>query len=652
MHEPGQGTGVAGSLARGVAAWALAGAGIGAVVAWGAARANGSLASAGDRLVFAGWIALAYALLGAVSGLAFGLALAALRPRRDPPPRPGFHAQVVVALATFGAYVAGSWAITSSSAWGLEVDRRSVAGGLAAAAATALVTAALGARSELGARLHLRGAATALATGALLFFGVGLAVGGAHEEVPADPGVPVLAGAEGRPRVVLIGIDGADWRVLRELLAGGRMPMLASLVMRGAQAPLRTLVPTWSPSIWTTVATGQPPERHGVLDFTEIPLPGMSLGVQRLRVLERLALQEEPTPLPVPPHVGLSPLIYGLVNAGVLREQPIRAYHRRVKALWNVLSDQDLRVAVLRWWATWPAEHVHGCLVSDNRVRATARAARDPRARAAALASGTTYPPELVAELGALEGFWEPRHWWDDDDPRGSAERTLSDPAFRDLPEELRPALLEDWGALRLAHNMAEDDRFAAAAAEHLLARGEVDFLAVYLQGTDGIAHRIEEHARRDARYVSIVRAYHEVVDELLGRLLAHDDGNTVWVLVSDHGWSFEPERYGHYHGPPGILLMAGPGVRAGVRLATAPHVLDVAPTLLALLGLPASEEMDGEPFLEALDGAGRARAPGGRIDTFGPHRPRWSGDPGAAAEEGGSREEMLEQLRELGYVQ
>src|SRR5262249_34435132 len=49
-----------------------------------------------------------------------------------------------------------------------------------------------------------------------------------------------------------------------------------------------------------------------------------------------------------------------------------------------------------------------------------------------------------------------------------------------------------------------------------------------------------------------------------------------------------------------GIVGVYGPGVRAGVELADA-KIIDVAPTVLHLLGLPVQQDMDGRALEEAL---------------------------------------------------
>ena len=149
-----------------------------------------------------------------------------------------------------------------------------------------------------------------------------------------------------------------------------------------------------------------------------------------------------------------------------------------------------------------------------------------------------------------------------------------------------------------------------------------------------------------DDRFVGIVDDYYEPVDRLLGQVVESAGLETTVLVVSDHGWSYGGP-YGHYHGPNGVFVLSGAEALAG-ELAVAPDVRDVAPTVLALLGLPASSEMTGRVVEAALSQAVRAKIPRAPIKSWGAHRPQWSGvDSGT-----GMRRESLDRLRELGYVQ
>ena len=629
-------------MLRVVGGFALAGIAIGAVVGGSSALRNDSLVGAGEALVLQAWVALAFGLVALIPGLVAAgvLALTGRAGAADEAPGPGAHA--LGGLAVYAAFVAGSLAMTRVSGWATEVDRRTVAAALFAA----LVVAAgwglgLGRLAGLRRALARAGVVGYALVAVLVLAPVRVAVSKEGPPATSTPDVSALAQDQVPRQVVLIGIDGWDPRMLERLVEAGRMPNWAKLEAEGVRAPLETQLPTWSPIIWNTVATGQPGSRHGILDFSQMPVPGLVNGVQRVRVVERLALQPDgPEHAAVPAHTGLSPLIYGLFNAGVLGELPVRAYHRRVKALWNILSDVELRVAVLGWWTTTPAERVNGYLIADDRTRLHAQLLRqDPDTPSPAWMS---WPRELIHDLAQVEDpLWEGNLPWGED-AAAAAQAALELPLFVDLSDELRAPLAEDWPFLQLTHDVFQNDRFRTDTALRLL-EDELDFVALYWQGVDAMSHRMEPHARDDPRYLVAVERYYEEVDRLLGLVLARRRDNTTYLVVSDHGWQYEG-GYGHYHAPPGTFLIAGAGVRPGANLSQPPHVRDVTPTVLGLLGLPASDEMQGRVITEVLDPPDE---PLPRIATYGSHRPVWSG-ASATAE---SDREAMKRLRELGYV-
>jgi predicted AlkP superfamily phosphohydrolase/phosphomutase len=74
-------------------------------------------------------------------------------------------------------------------------------------------------------------------------------------------------------RVLLIGWDGADWRILDPLLERGDLPNLQALIDRGQRAVLRSTIPTHSWAAWPSFLTGVDPADHGVYDILET-VPG------------------------------------------------------------------------------------------------------------------------------------------------------------------------------------------------------------------------------------------------------------------------------------------------------------------------------------------------------------------------------------------
>ncbi|MBW2313567.1 MAG: alkaline phosphatase family protein [Deltaproteobacteria bacterium] len=96
--------------------------------------------------------------------------------------------------------------------------------------------------------------------------------------------VVALAPGVAAGRVVLVGVDGASWRVIDGLVAEGALPTFAALAERGVEAELETVEPVVSPVVWTSLATGRTPENHGVSGFL-----ASRLGMTAPTVFDRLA---------------------------------------------------------------------------------------------------------------------------------------------------------------------------------------------------------------------------------------------------------------------------------------------------------------------------------------------------------------------------
>ena len=73
-----------------------------------------------------------------------------------------------------------------------------------------------------------------------------------------------------RRRLLLVGWDSADWKIIHPLLDAGELPGVARLVERGTSGNLATLEPQLSPMLWTSIATGKMAYHHGVPGFTEV----------------------------------------------------------------------------------------------------------------------------------------------------------------------------------------------------------------------------------------------------------------------------------------------------------------------------------------------------------------------------------------------
>lgn len=442
-------------------------------------------------------------------------------------------------------------------------------------------------------------------------------------EAERDGGAASADAVPDEARLLLVGWDGATWKVIDPLLEAGRMPNLARLLAWGVRAPLATLTPTLSPVIWTTIATGVTPEVHGIQDFLA-PAPG---GSDRL----------------------------------------VSGEMRRADALWTIASRAGLRVGVVGWWASYPAEAVNGFVVSDHAAAVRARGILPGLgldAPGPAASERLTYPPALAEDLAdVLQAGWEGRR---DDLAR-----------FLDLPEAVDERLagqgvMDPDNPLSWFRFSYLVDRVHAEAMVRAVRSYDPQFAMVYFDGIDIASHCFwkfhEPDSFRDVRpedvrrFGRVVSEYYRYMDEVLGRLVGLFPADRLTVLiVSDHGHEANPrhrpdapDRFDrvssshHEHGPDGVLVLAGAGVRAGAAFDPKPSVLDVAPTVLALLGLPAGADMPGRVLAEAILPDRLAARPVASVPTHTKDRPDAAREtPVSPAERA-----LLERLRAIGYVE
>lgn len=366
------------------------------------------------------------------------------------------------------------------------------------------------------------------------------------------------AGKAARPKVIFVGWDGADWHLLDRLMKEGRLPNLSAIVANGRTWDLESFQPMASPLVWNTIVTGRTPIDHGVADFQELDP----------KTRQRL---------------------------------PISGRSRKVPAIWNLASAKGLKVGVVGFWATWPAEKVNGFLVSDR-------------------AAPVLFDPKLLVNSQALT--------W----PEGLADgvrivlKREWDPPYEEIGKALRISRAEFDAAVRAGHDLEDPitgyrkilaaTRVHAKIALDLYEREHPDLTMVYFQGTDEIGHvagrfvppkppQVKEEDFK--KFKDAVEAIYVESDRVLGlfRAKAGRDGATL-VLASDHGFRWGDDRPTFYsgvqfdtaflwHRDKGVLAAEGPAIVPSKERGKA-SVFDVAPTLCRLLGLPTDPKFEGAP--------------------------------------------------------
>ncbi len=441
-----------------------------------------------------------------------------------------------------------------------------------------------------------------------------------------------LADNAGAPtRWIVVGWDGATWDLALPLIEQGRLPNLESLMRRGSVANLGGFRPSLSPVLWTTVATGVSPERHGILGFDK-------RSHRVWRRLERIA------------------------RFGKIKRELYTNADRKVPALWNLATEAGRPVLVVGYHNTYPAEQVQGAMVSNYLLQAYMREAmRANRELPPELRNSLVSPPEIAEAVLAVEERVGARL------PAAIERFADFDAAGREVFPEASLTLSGGDHRMYFLRQAWLFDTFHAEVALELYPQFQPELTFVHFQGVDLASHyflpfrwperyaemgwlpdTVAEMQRLQPIYRRTVDAFYEYLDEWLGRLLALADERTGVVVLSDHGAEPEPDphRGGHHDSaPPGILVVAGPGVRAGGRLSQA-TLYDIMPTLARTLGLPIAADLDGRVLEELFDPGALASIE--RIDV--PHYAdgRWAPRIAPPPE---LVDEIEEQLRSLGYV-
>ncbi len=412
-----------------------------------------------------------------------------------------------------------------------------------------------------------------------------------------------------KPRkVLLIGWDAADWKVIRPLIEAGKMPNVQRLVENGATGQIATLHPPLSPMLWTSIATGKRAFKHGIHGFSE----------------------------PTPDGRGI---------------QPVTNLSRKSKALWNILSQNGFRSIVIGWWPSHPAEPIDGVMVSDHYHRASGPLdTGGPIDKGWPLPANTVHPPKLAETLARLRMH-----------PDLLTPEMVEPfiPLAREIDQDRDNRLA---GCMRTLAECAS----IQSAATWLLDNQPWEFFAVYYDAIDHFCHGfMRYHPPRQSwigerefdLYRNVVTQAYEFHDQMLGTLLKKAGEDVTVILMSDHG--FHPDHLrpasipdipagpAIEHRDFGILAISGPGIKKGELHG--PSVLDIAPTILTLFELAVGDDMDGKVLSQVFNKTTPA------IDSIpsweevagedGRHPPHMRLDAVAA-------HEALEQMIALGYIE
>jgi predicted AlkP superfamily phosphohydrolase/phosphomutase len=270
-------------------------------------------------------------------------------------------------------------------------------------------------------------------------------------------------------KVLLIGLDGADWKIMHLLIDKGELPNIKKIMENGCWGDLQNFEPVVSEVIWTSMATGKIPEKHGILD--------------------RL-MQEQ--------------------NSGV--EVPVTSNLRKVKAIWDILSESNKRAGVVHYMVTWPPEKVNGVLVSDR-----------------------------VMDIEDINYLSKNRSYPD-------FTKICSENAFNNFKKD-RYGLFSNINRNRFPYfwwKIEGIDNFMANLSIYLLKKQKFDFFCLYLEGIDVVSHNFWHFLFPEGfdvsegeikKYKDVILNYYIWCDKIVGEMLKSAGRDTTVIIVSDHGF-------------------------------------------------------------------------------------------------------------------
>jgi len=397
-------------------------------------------------------------------------------------------------------------------------------------------------------------------------------------------------------KLLVIGIDSADWRLLRPMVEEGRLPHLASFMEESSHGRMHTFFPLEkSPVLWASISTGVKPSVHGIQSF----------------------VNED--------------------NA-----KPVTSSSWYAPALWDILGAANRSTSLVGMWNTFPARPINGVMVSDYVVYYGRSADKTQR--------GLCYPDSLAPMVM---------------EQRVHAEDITDEQLLKFIPAEHMELAKEKYAPKlkQIASVLAADMTYININRE--LARGDrFDLFYFYQRGPDMISHYFYRYLKPDdlekkpsdealAIFGGVVEKYYEWSDEVMAEVLGWFPSDRQTVVLSDHGF-YGPRGPGTKgtaeHSEWGIFLVRSPLYEAGAQFSQI-ELLDICPTMLALLGMPPAADMPGKILDLNLTAEGQKhmeRMEEHRVPSYMPLRP--AAGPDVEVDES-VNEEIRKQLRSLGYI-
>ncbi|MBD3170514.1 MAG: hypothetical protein GF307_13600 [candidate division Zixibacteria bacterium] len=458
----------------------------------------------------------------------------------------------------------------------------------------------------------------------------------AYESGRKEPPETIQVNENGK-KIFVFGVDAAEWSIMGPLIEKGKLPHFEKVINKGASAELEIdvsgLLPftntfvsgILTPSVWETIATGQPETEHGIISFARYKLPLLE---------HRIFL----------PQLFVS----ALHDQGSLSRFDSRCFR-----VWELCDRYGISTLVSGWPNTYPAINMHSGFIVSNNPGADVENRISPDSIQHIIPQGA-----YISENEYLDNFPDLKQAFS---IGINGEVSILD-RFRSYGATLKNML----------HSFSIDKYYFLAGME-LYKRYRPEFSAIYLLGIDHIQHFFMKYQQPESfskvdslalkAFDDFIPQYYCKVDSMLGEILDAMDDSTVLMIISDHGQSPRSElnnsflnldelrNPGSYdyisggHNKTAVLILYGDGINPGHTINDA-DIYDVYPTILAIMGMPIPGDIRGRVLDEAIN---IRQWPGFRIDSiesYGTKEYHYVefGDEGI-------NETLKRQLKALGYI-
>jgi predicted AlkP superfamily phosphohydrolase/phosphomutase len=304
-----------------------------------------------------------------------------------------------------------------------------------------------------------------------------------------------------KQNLILLGLDGFNWHVAYPMIKQGLLPNMEKLMEKGMASEFKTYIPTVSPILWTSLATGKTPQKHQIF----------------WRVMSNK--RDDPA-----------------VKFSFSSEE------RTCKAFWNILSDYNRSVDVIDWWCSWPAEKINGYDVTFSYMQYDEM-------------KDSISPPEFLKELNDQK--------FDIGVPKEMSHWIKN--AQKYLPEIPKDVKFESWEKRKAGNNtptekdvlqliserfkvvkdVSVQDNKVRTISEYILKSKRVpDVFAVYYWYPDLIQHHYWKYMEPEFFSVNpeemkifqgVVPAYYRYMDGTLEGMIDRMNSKSHVIVCSDH---------------------------------------------------------------------------------------------------------------------